>query len=373
MSSVYQTRRANLATWMAQNSIGMVLIEDSEAKRDPALRYFCGHPSDAILGISIDGSAVLCPWDENLAALRADANIIIPYTKFDRSSIEAAVGIVESMNIPQNSRIEIPASTPYPQFLRYVHAFSKYDVLCRSNGAHEFIARLRSIKDEAELTCIRKAASITNGIIDKIEESVKNGTIKTETDVALFIEREARIAGCEGTGFNTLAAGPQRSFGIHCFPGYTDAPFPAQGLSILDFGLVYDGYTSDVTLTIAQEPLSPQQKKMLELVEKAYNAALPLYKPGTTAGLPCHKADEIFAKEKYFMPHALGHGVGLEAHEFPSIRTNADSTWVLEPGMVITLEPGLYDPQQGGCRLENDVLITEKGNEVLTHSRIIRI
>jgi Xaa-Pro dipeptidase len=73
------------------------------------------------------------------------------------------------------------------------------------------------------------------------------------------------------------------------------------------------------------------------------------------------------------MPHALGHGIGLEPHEGPAMRNRDDNRWVLEPGMVIAVEPGLYDPLLGGCRLENDVLITPEGAEVLTHSRILRL
>lgn len=373
MTSIYQTRRANLATWMAQNGIGMVLIDDSESKRDPALRYFSGHPSDALLGICVDGTAILCPWDENLAANKACVDGIIPYTQFDRSPIQAAYAITKAAQVPKGSRIEIPSATPYPQFLRYVDTFTKFDVLCRENGAHRHIARLRAVKDEAEIAAIRRAASITDSLIDKIESGVRDGSLKTEADVALLIEKQAHCDGCEGTGFGTLAAGPSRSYGIHCFPSFTDGAFAETGLSILDFGLIYDGYTSDVTLTVAKGELSGEQELMISLVEEAYNAALPYYKVGVDAGEPCRVADEVFAKHKKFMPHALGHGIGLEAHESPSIRSKSNGDWTLAEGMVITLEPGLYDAKHGGCRLENDVLITKSGNEVLTHSRIIRV
>ena len=73
------------------------------------------------------------------------------------------------------------------------------------------------------------------------------------------------------------------------------------------------------------------------------------------------------------MPHTLGHAIGLEIHEFPRVSTKMDPELHFTPGMILTLEPGLYDPKHGGCRLENDVLITEEGNEVITHSKIIRI
>ena len=84
-------------------------------------------------------------------------------------------------------------------------------------------------------------------------------------------------------------------------------------------------------------------------------------------------ADEIFSKARRAMPHGLGHGIGLEIHEAPFVRQRAAPECVFKPGMIVTLEPGLYDPELGGVRLENDVLITESGNEVLTRSRIIVI
>jgi hypothetical protein len=84
-------------------------------------------------------------------------------------------------------------------------------------------------------------------------------------------------------------------------------------------------------------------------------------------------ADEVFNKARKSMPHALGHGIGLEAHEAPYLRSRPDNTALLQEGMVFTLEPGLYDPIQGGCRLENDILISSEGVEVLTNSHIIRL
>ncbi|MCX7949587.1 MAG: M24 family metallopeptidase, partial [Treponemataceae bacterium] len=180
-------------------------------------------------------------------------------------------------------------------------------------------------------------------------------------------------AGCEGPGFEPLAAGPRRSWGIHAFPTFTAETFADPGLSILDFGLSYQGYTTDVTLTIAREPLSPSQKRMISLVEKAYSLALSLIKPGVESRLVALAVDNFFEKNKKLMPHALGHGIGLEAHEGPALRSRADNEWVLHPGMIFTIEPGLYDPKQGGCRLENDILLTEQGPEVLTTARIIHL
>lgn len=373
MDNIYKKRRANLATWMAQQGIGAIVLQDTEERRTPGIRYFTGHPGDAIFILAVDGSSVLCPWDEIMAEKMAHVDKIVPYTTFERQVVRAVSGLLEQLKVPEGSRVEIPSSIPYPLFLHFVDEMVGYNVVCREEGVDDFIDAMRSIKDSYEIDCIRKASAITDTLVDMIEAGVRDGTIQTEADVALLIEKECRKAGCEGTGFDTLAAGPARSFGIHCFPPYTAGEWPGQGLSILDFGVVYQGYTSDVTLTVAKGPLTEAQEKQIELVEKAYEAALPFYQKGVSVKTAASKADEVFSKAKRSMPHSLGHGYGLEAHEFPIIRSRSDEKIVFMPGMVVTLEPGLYDPEIGGCRLENDVLITENGNEVLTHSRIIRL
>ena len=134
-----------------------------------------------------------------------------------------------------------------------------------------------------------------------------------------------------------------------------------------------NGYTSDTTLTVAKGPLTKEQEKQLDLVQKAYDEALKLYKPGRPIIDAAKKCDSVFAAAKRKMPHGLGHAVGLEIHEQPRVSLRATPEMLFKPGMILTCEPGLYDVEIGGTRLENDVLITEDGNEVLTHSRIIRL
>ena len=119
--------------------------------------------------------------------------------------------------------------------------------------------------------------------------------------------------------------------------------------------------------------MSKTQEELILLVEKAFKKGLDLYKKGISIRTAAAKVDEIFAAGKRSMPHGLGHGIGLEIHEFPFVRQRAEPEIEFAPGMIVTLEPGLYDKEAGGVRLENDVLITENGNEVITHSRIIRL
>lgn len=371
--SVYEKRRNSIYDWMARENIALAMIEDFEGQRDPAVRWLSGQPGDALLFLSVDRKSLLVPWDRNMAMLLAQTDLMVPYSEFERQAVKAISGAAELLKTAPGSRVEIPAATPYPQFLKFVEALTDFDVICRANGLGPELERGRAVKDEEELKIYKKIAALTNEMTDLLEKQVRSGKIKTEADAALFIEIEGRKRGCEGTGFETLAAGPGRSFGIHAFPAYTAGSFAGNGLSILDYGLKYSGYTGDVTLTFAREPLSKQQEKMISLVEKAYQLAAAMTGPGVSAREIALAVEACFSKAKKSMPHGLGHGIGMEAHEAPAINTRGGNEWILEPGMIITLEPGLYDQVQGGCRLENDLLITARGAETLTNSRIIRL
>ena len=371
LKKIYAARREKLFAFMKENKITAAVFEDTEGRRDLSVRYFTGHPSDALWICSSDGKNTLVPWDENLAKERSVDVKIVPYNKYDRKNIEAVREILKSFkkNDPR-LKVEVSPATPYPLFLKYVDALQGWDVLCRENSVHDFVLSLRACKDEYEIECTKEAARVGDLIIEKIENGIDGGSIKTEMDVSLLIERELRLNGCERNGFDTLAAGSSRSFAIHAFPGYTSAPWPGKGLSILDFGVVFEGYTSDTTLTVVKDA-TDEQKKLVELVEKAAKEALPYYKNGEKIKMAGLVADEVFKKAKREMPHTLGHGIGLEIHEFPRVSAKQTDDLVFKPGMIVTLEPGLYDSKLGGVRLENDVLITENGNEVITHSKII--
>jgi Xaa-Pro dipeptidase len=358
------------------------MLEDTEGRRDLNIRWLTGHPGDALLFITheeapsrkTNNKAILAAWDINLAKLYASQAPVMfaAYDDFGRQPLKAIAAALQVLKIPSGSKVEIPSVTSYPDFLDYVGELSGFDILCRKDGAGVELDKLRAVKDEEEIAIIRKAADITNELIDLLEKNVREKKIKTEADAALFIEVESRKRGCEGTSFETLAAGPNRSFAIHAFPSWTCSPFGGKGLSILDFGVKYGGYCTDVTLTFARE-LDPKQEKLVNLTEKAAKLAITMTHNETPAKDIAAAVDVFFDKSKKKMPHGLGHGIGLQEHEYPVIRNRSDNEWVLEPGMIFTIEPGLYDPLLGGCRLENDILITEKGPEILTTARIIRL
>jgi len=358
---------------MIQEEIALVMIEDREGYRNSSLRWLCGQPGDAVLFLAASKQSLLVPWDINIGMLYAEADALVPYAEFGRQPVRALKGAIEHLKISKGSRVEIPGTTPYPRFLQYVEEVQDFDIICREEGVWTELEKSRAVKDADEINIYRKLAAQTDEMIKLVEKNVQDGTLKSEMDIALFIESESRKLGCDGTGIDIIAAGPSRSFGIHAVPPYTAEAFGGNGFSILDFGLKYAGYTTDVTLTFARDPISKAQEKMLSLVEKAYKLAISMVKGGAYAKDIAIAVDTYFARSKKVMPHGLGHGIGLDGHEAPWFWSRASNEWVLEPGMIIAIEPALYDPVHGGCRLENNILITDKGAEILTDARIIRL
>lgn len=367
------SRVSRVAGFLASEGIAAAFFEDAEGRRDQAIRYLTGQPADALLVVAADGRSILVAWDVNLARALAKADEIFAYADFARLPLRALAEIIARLGIPEGSKIELPSTFAYPRYVDFVESLSAYDLVCRAEGSDSFVRRLRAIKDPSETEVYRRVAAITNALIEEVEARVRSGGILTELDAALLVERSCREAGCEGLGFETLAAGPSRSWGIHAFPSYGAGPFAAEGISILDFGLRLEGYTTDVTMSFARGSLGSEGERMIALVERARTEAVSMLAPGRPCREVAMRADAIFAEAGFAMPHSLGHGIGLDAHEAPLLRSREDCEDLLAPGNIVTIEPGLYDPKLGGVRLEDDILITETGCEVLTKSRIVRL
>lgn len=369
MENIYHARVKRLAAFLKEHGIKALSLVDNETHRDTNIRYLTGFSGDAVLVVVDTGAAILTAWDKILAEATATATQILPFSQFSNSVSKTLVAVLGEY-CTAGALIELGAYTTYDEYNLLSSALSKYKVAISGEGSFCQLIKWREIKDEAEIASIKQAAKVTNSIIDALESHLRSGAVKSEIDAALFIERALREAGCEKTGFDTLVAGPARSNNIHATPTYTKGAWGAKGLSLIDFGIVFAGYTSDVTLTVANRP-TDEQVRLVESVQRVAKECLPLYKPGLPIKNAMEKAVSIFAETSRAMPHTLGHGIGLDIHESPRVSCNNSETFC--EGMVVTLEPGLYDKELGGVRLENDVLITAEGNEVLTTSHIIWI
>lgn len=354
---------------MKRQDIDLIAIEDTEGRRNPGLRYLTGMPEDALVFLTREGKSILVPWDDILAREMAFADEIIPYNSYKRRFKPALDDIIKREGF-QNPAVEIAAATPHPVFLDLSEGFTG-SLVCRADGFDKEIDRLKCVKSSDEIALIREACRLTNIIIDELEQELAKGTLQSELDVAFYIERRAKTMGATGLAFETIAAGPDRSWGIHAYPGFTADAFAASGFALVDFGIRYEGFVTDVTLPCVFGEPATDAKAMLDAVDRAYKLCMDLIRPGANGFDISKSIDEFFSSKGFAMPHALGHGIGTEAHENPVFRSREDSAFTVEPGMVLAVEPGLYDKNLGGVRLENDLLVTGDGIEILTKSRFL--
>jgi Xaa-Pro dipeptidase len=373
----YQNRINRAGDWLRQNGLAGALIADAEAKRNPSLTYLSGMPMDALLFVfprqGGGGESLLLPWDTILADQVAWADRVVAYGEYGRDMTTAVTRVIEERGGLVGESFDLPSSLTVYQYEKLKEAVPTVDFLCREAGFDRGVEKFRERKDLTEQAILREACRLTDILVEEIAAGVQEGRLTSEIDVALLLERRSRELGGQGVSFETLAAGPDRSWGIHCHPAYTDGPFAGRGLSLVDFGLRYQGYATDVTLSVASGSLSKEQEEMVALVEEAYKVGVAALKPGVIASEPAAAVNRFFRENGWTMPHSLGHGVGLEVHEAPWLKDGEIGHTPLEEGMFFTVEPGLYHPQWGGFRWENDFLITATGVETMTHSRIVRI
>ena len=242
----------------------------------------------------------------------------------------------------------------------------------RLRGTEEIVERGRMVKDAFEIATLRTAAGKLSAVALQVPSFVRAG--RTERDIAAEIDAALRRAGFERPAFETIVASGPNSALPHARPGSRTVQ-PGDGV-VLDFGGVYDGYCVDLTRTVQLAPLSDDLGRLFAAVKAAHAAAIAAVRPGVTATAIDRAAREELGRRglaEAFV-HGTGHGLGLEVHEAPRVSKagSGHPDVTLQPGMVFTIEPGVYVPGLGGVRIEDDVLVVESGCEVLTHVPIDR-
>ncbi len=246
--------------------------------------------------------------------------------------------------------------------------FQRLKKLIRSSGnsisflpTHQLVEDLRAQKDQREIAAIKKSLSITEEVFQQISKMLRPG--KTEKEIAWQIKQHIHLSGGEDQAFEPIVASGPNAALPHAEP--TDREIKKGEPILFDFGSKWSGYCSDLSRTVFLGQPTDRFKEVYSLVRQAQLQA----EKGINAGLTTAAADALARSVidkggygKYFK-HSLGHGVGLAIHELPSLSpAKADP---LKPGMVVTIEPGIYLPGWGGVRLENMAVIKEKGAKVL--------
>jgi len=225
-----------------------------------------------------------------------------------------------------------------------------------------YVEQLRMVKDDDELALMAEAALVGCRLFDGMLKFMRPGI--AEIAVAAELEHQARMLGAEGMSFETIVASGARSAMPH--GRATAALLPRRGFVTLDFGIILRGYCSDMTRTVFLGKPGPEERKAYQAVLEAQENAVGAVAPGASCAEVDEAARSVLRREGLgeAFSHSTGHGVGLEIHEPP--RVGVGQTTRLVPGMVVTIEPGVYLAGRFGIRIEDMVAVTESGSQVLT-------
>ncbi|MDI3480597.1 MAG: Xaa-Pro aminopeptidase [Tepidanaerobacteraceae bacterium] len=247
----------------------------------------------------------------------------------------------------------------YERYEKFRDGFGDDIELVPTSG---LVEELRYVKDSSEIECIRKAAQIADSAFEELLKSIKPGI--TEKDIEIELQYLIKKKGATDIGFPTIVASGARGSLPHAVP--SDRRIECGDFITIDFGALYNGYRSDCTRTFAVGRADERQRYIYNIVKRAQQIGIESLRPRVCGKEPDKNARSIIEEAGFGenFGHGLGHGVGLEIHEQPFMSSKCDK--IIQPGNVVTVEPGIYIPGWGGVRIEDTVLVTENGPEILT-------
>ncbi len=346
-----ESQHEKLSAWLNQRGLSAVLVS-----RRINVRYFSGFAGSA--GV--------------LVVTATERKLFVDFRYLEQAEQTApAFETVRSKGTPLEAAVEYLQSAQYETigFEDETLTVAEFNKLIERIEAGNWqpvqLDKLRKLKTGAEISLITLAAQIADQAFDKILPFFRPGI--AEYELAAALEYEMRKLGSERAAFATIVASGSRS----ALPHGAASPklFEPGDLVVVDFGAVFNGYHSDMTRTVCLGRATERQRQIYSIVLEAQLAGLNAVR----AGVLCREVDQIarrvidkagFAE---FFGHGLGHGVGLAIHESPRLSPLAGDTR-LEPGMVVTVEPGIYLPDWGGVRIEDLVVVTEQGCQVLSRT-----
>jgi Xaa-Pro aminopeptidase len=327
---------------------------------DKDIRYltgFIGHDSWALVPLS-GGSRVTIVSDRRFEE------------QIQREAPQAAVvmrtGAITEATAKALDKLKIKKIGVQPDYmtLAMFKSLKKAVGAGRVQVSADGLIKQRSVKDASEVALIKQAGKIQQAAYEAVIKEIRAG-VDTEAQIAAKLEMTMRGMGADGPSFNTIIAVGANASLPHAIPGGTKAK--KNEIILIDWGAKLGGYCSDMTRVIALGKMPAKMREVYQVVLEAQMAAIEAIAPGKVLKDIDAVARGIIDKAGYGkeFSHSLGHGLGLDIHEQPTLSTKSEG--VLEPGQVVTVEPGIYLPGVGGVRIEDDVLVTAKGKEVLTH------
>lgn len=345
---------------------------DAIVVTEPAnIRFLCNHVGSAgVLVLTGIGAHLLIDfrYEEAVRALQesAAASPRLRRWQVPGSYDEALVGCLCDIGVNEVGFEAAHLSYARHEWVTRTLSAKDCGVVLRST--RDVVERIRMVKDAAEVATLRESAARLAGVVDVAIDAVRAGV--TERSVAAAIDAAIRDAGYDRPAFDTIVASGPNSALPHYRAG--NRVLARGDLVVLDFGGVLDGYCSDLTRTVAVGTADPETRRVHAAVLDAQQAAIAAVRPGIQTSSVDAAARAVLEERGLgeAFGHGTGHGLGLDVHELPRItRPRPDAPPVLlEPGMVFTIEPGAYVAGWGGVRIEDDVLVTESGCELLTTS-----
>ena len=333
------------------------------------IRYLCNHGGTAgILVLTREALHLLVDfrYHESVRALQASPAACpgLRVRDVPASYEEALIACLAEIGVATAGFEAAHVTVARHEWWRETIAARRLDIALRSTERVVELARM--IKDASEIATLRDAASRLDRVMPAVLASVRAG--QTERHIAGVIEAAMREAGYERMAFDTIVASGPHSAMPHYRAG--TRALAAGDLLVLDFGGVLDGYCCDLTRTVSIGAPSREARRVYDAVRDAHAGAVAAVRPGVEASAVDAAAREVLRQRGLgeAFGHGTGHGLGLDVHEEPRIgKPRPDMPPVeLAPGMVFTIEPGAYLPGFGGVRIEDDVLVTEAGCDVLT-------
>ena len=351
----YSGRQRTLPSALARNRLDALLVTHL-----PNIRYLCGFTGSAgALILSQSKSILFTDGRYTEQAWREVQGSSITISR--KSPLVAAS---EWLNSKAKKRLikTVGIEAHHLTLADHTRLRESLGTHIRLRHAPTLIEQARMVKDEQEISRLRDAVQLGASLFDVALNAIRPGA--KEIEIAAKMEYAARRAGAEGMSFETIIASGPRSAMPHARA--STAEIPANGFVVCDFGIILAGYCSDMTRTVHVGKPSDDALEMYDAVREAQQAALEAVKPGVRVSKVDAAARRLLARKGYgrYFTHSTGHGVGLEIHEPPRIA--ARQVEVLRPGMVVTTEPGVYIQDCGGVRIEDMLLVTENGCEVLT-------
>ncbi|WP_347552682.1 Xaa-Pro peptidase family protein [Pseudalkalibacillus hwajinpoensis] len=353
-------RLSNFTEWLIENNQDFAYIH-SPSNVFYLSNFHC-EPHERLLGLFVVPNQepfLVCPGMEVSQARDAGWTYgIIGYSDSEQpfDFIEEALK-ARGVQSPERAAIE-KATLSYERVEHLKERFGKLEF----HAAETALNELRLIKDDSEVEVLREAAALADFGVETGVSVLRDGI--TEMEVLATIEFELKKKGIREMSFSTMVLFGENSGAPHGNPG--QRKLKKGDLVLFDLGVVLNGYCSDITRTVAFGDINEKQKEIYETVLKAQTASLDISRPGTRLGDIDLAARNVISDAGYgeFFPHRIGHGIGIEVHEYPSMSEKNDNQ--LQEGMTYTIEPGIYLPEVGGVRIEDDVFVTEDGYETLT-------